>query len=230
MGLVTELVTQTEIARRKGCSRPAVSKYVKLGKLEKARVGKHFDADHPDLARYLRKTRQLVVAHREEPDEAPPPPPAESSSVLTSVDVVVPTKEEILNTRAAITADVRKVGHLSLNDVIRLFGTTQCLKDFLSALKTMEDVYKKRLDAAIREKGLVSLKLVRTSIVEGYNIAFKRLLSDGAKAIVYEVKTHLEMGTENGKIEEMVSLKMSEHITPAQDRIVKALKAIVDGQ
>lgn len=116
-----------------------------------------------------------AAARAEVADPAPTPPPHPEGA----------TTEELLEVcegdiQGAAREDVARLIR-ALRPIVQRFGTRRGFKDWLVALKDLEEIRKRRLDNEETEGRLISRDLVKTHIFGAIDGSHRRLLSDVPK-------------------------------------------------
>lgn len=141
----------------------------------------------------------------------PPPPP--------SGDTRDPTDQVPENIRAFLD--------FTLAQLIRMYGTDVAFLDWLKATKTIEEIQERQIRNAESRGELVRRDLVKVAIIDPFDEAHRRMLGDGAKTIARRAATMAQAGRDVEEIEKLVRDQLSSFITPAKDKIVKSLKAMM---
>ena len=109
-----------------------------------------------------------------------------------------------------IPEDIKAFAHMTLAELIKRF----------------EDINEKRLKNAVTRGELISVRLVKTGVIEHFDTAFTKLLSDGAKTIARRVLAMGGAGRTVPECEEFVANQISSFIKPAKAKINRALKNV----
>lgn len=172
---------------------PLVHRYL-TGKLEPAELAKIYaSGPEPDQAAAVapRAPRRRVVAPTEPTPKAPKKAakPAAAPTAETPPDQTEHVEEEL----GPLLLSATDQGG-SREDLIRLrkvfapliarFGTGRMFRDWLDALKGIEDIRKKRLDNEETEGRLISRELVKTHVFGAIEGSHRRLLGDLPKTAV----------------------------------------------
>lgn len=209
--LMGNLITKAELARKAGRTPSAVSMALKRTALSKALVGTKIDVGHPEAVRFVQNGQsENREAYLREHGENPTP--------------YAPTPEEIETTLAMLPPEIRNLVHMSLNDLIEMFGTSKAMVDFLNAVKILENIHGKRLESAEKEGRLVSRDLVEKYVIGPIDNAHKRLLTDGARTISKQVHTMALAGRSAEDCEKYVNGRLTSFIKNAKAKSSKALE------
>lgn len=200
-----DLITKSELARRAGRDPAAVSMAIKRGTLSKAVVGSKMDSGHPDAIRFIQKGKE------------------EGREGGEGAGLLQPTEEEIKQTLAGLPEEIRDLQHLSLRDLVGMFGTSQSMVNFLNAVKILENIHAKRLENAEKESRLVSRDTVEKYVIGPIDNAHKRLLTDGARTISKQVHTMALAGRSAEDCEKYVNSRLTSFIKNAKNKSSKAL-------
>ena len=123
-----------------------------------------------------------------------------------------------------IPDDINKFADMTLRELIQRFGTDIAFLDWLKATKSIEDINEKRLKNAQTRKELVNIKLVKTGVIEHFEIVFNKLLTDGAKTIARRITSMHSAGRPVEDCEAFVADQVSSFIKPAKAKIARALR------
>jgi hypothetical protein len=122
--------------------------------------------------------------------------------------------------------DIEELADLSLRELIDKFGTGYRFLDWLKALKEIEAVNEKRIKNAQSKGKLISRQLVEVGIVDPFNSAHVRLMTDGAKAITAAVLAKHQAGVSPPEIEAYVSDVVGSFIRPVKSKIERNLASV----
>lgn len=121
--------------------------------------------------------------------------------------------------------DIQKLAHLSLSELVKIFGTDTCFIDWLNARKTIEIVHEKRIKNAAIENTLVSRELMKRGVIEPIEQAHVKLLTDGAKTISKRIFSMIEAGRTVEECEAYVRDQVSGFIRPLKAKIRRTMKS-----
>ena len=214
--IVDKLITQAELARRAGRSRAAVSKALLRSNLQLAKVGNKIDASHPEAIKFVERGIEADIKKN----------PHNHRDVVSPY---TPTDEQIERTLSTLPADIRKLAHMPLNQLIEMFGTDKSMTEFLKAVKDIESIHKIRLETAEKESRLVTRRLVGL-VFDMYDTMFKRLLSDGARTIARKCYAMAHAGQSELDLEEYVIGRLSKFIKNTKAKATKALRVPAVGE
>lgn len=113
---------------------------------------------------------------------------------------------------------------MTLREILTRFGTKTAFLDWLKATKSIEDINEKRLKNAQTRGELVNRELIRTGVIEPFDTAFNKLLTDGAKTIARRVTAMSGAGRPVEDCEAFVADQISSFIRPAKAKIIRTLK------
>jgi len=125
-----------------------------------------------------------------------------------------------------IPDDIESMADLTLRELIDKFGTGLRFLDWLKALKEIEAVNEKRIKNAQSMGKLVSRRLVETGVVDPFNSAHVRLMTDGAKAITSAVLSKHQAGVTSQEIESYVADVVGSFIRPVKSKIERNLASV----
>ena len=123
-----------------------------------------------------------------------------------------------------VPEDIEAFADMTLRELIKRFGTDVAFCDWLKATKSIEDINGARIKNAEAEGKLVSRDLVRVGVIDVFNSAFLRLMTDGAKTIATEVAMKQKAGAEPGELEAHVSEILGSFIKPVKAKAARVLK------
>jgi len=168
------LVTKSEFARMTGVSVSAIT-YISNGRLRQIVHDGKIDITHPDAILYMERCL------------------AKTLTGGTGMPRIVDAP-----TTAAAPADVpedfRELADLTLREIIEQYGTEARFLGFLKASHEIEKVHEARLKNAEREGELVTRDLVLRGVIEPYDTAHTKLLTDGARKIATRLKAKYDAG------------------------------------
>ncbi|MCH9712763.1 MAG: hypothetical protein K0U20_09085 [Proteobacteria bacterium] len=123
-----------------------------------------------------------------------------------------------------IPEDIKAFADMTLAELIKRFGTDGAFVDWLRAVKSIEDINEKRLKNAVTRGELVSRNLIKVGVIEPFDTAFNKLLTDGAKTIARRVCAMNGAGRSVEDCEDFVADQVSSFIKPAKAKISRTLK------
>lgn len=129
-------------------------------------------------------------------------------------------------TLVEVPEDIEALADLTLRELIEKFGTGYRFHDWLKALKEIEAVNEKRIKNAVSMGRLVSRDLVERGVIDQFNSAHVRLMTDGAKAITAAVVAKHEAGISLQEIEAHVSDVVGSFIRPVKNKIERNLGSV----
>lgn len=122
--------------------------------------------------------------------------------------------------------DIEEMAELTLRELIDKFGTGTRFHDWLKSLKEIEAVNEKRIKNAQSRGRLISRALVETGVIDAFNSAHLRLLTDGAKAISAAVIAKHEAGISEQEIEVYVTDVVGSFIRPVKAKVERNLASV----
>lgn len=177
----------------------------------------------------MMKVAGLVPGKRVPPPE--PPAVAPASRVIAGTEKARQTKksealENLITGRTLheVPEDIETFADMTLRELIQRFGTDVAFKDWLDATKSIEAINGARIKNAAAEGKLISRELVRKGVIDVFNSAFLRLMTDGAKTIATEVAMKIQAGAEPGELEAHVSEVLGSFIKPVKAKAARVLK------
>lgn len=122
--------------------------------------------------------------------------------------------------------DLGELGGLTLQEIVDQHGSSREFLDWLKALKEIEAVREKRIKNEQSRGKLVSRDLVLTGVIDPFNSAHLRLLSDGAKAITAAVLAKREAGICEQEIEDYVADVVASFIRPVKAKVERNMASV----
>lgn len=181
----------------------------------------------------------MQAAGMDKPRKVPPPPPP--PEIKISKPVATGTVKRNLTKKTAaienlnalidqgsmiheIPKDIKNFAHMTLSELINRFGTDIAFLDWLKATKEIEIINEKRLKNAQTRGELVNRVLIKNGVIEPFDTAFNKLLTDGAKTIARRVSAMTGAGRSVEDCEKFVADQMSSFIKPMKAKISRTLK------
>lgn len=215
---MARLVSRAEIARVAGVSAMAISKACN-GKLKPACVGRRVDLDHPAVAEYVGSKGRTVPAPAKAAKKAPPkqtaphPPRAVKRASQPEQDA-----ESVDGT----DDDLESLAEL-LRPLVERFGTATRFRDWLVALKTIEEIRAKRLDNEEHEGLLIERELVQVRVFGAMDATNRRLLQDFPKTVARELYAQARAGVSHEELEKIVRNMISAQLRQVKTQASRAL-------
>lgn len=217
MNKKTKTLTHADFGRRVGVSKQAVSKAAKEGSLKEAAVGDRIDANHPAAIKYAKRPRK-----RPKPD----PKPDSVATVAKDTDGE-PTNGAGSHGDTMITdsgLDISRYADFTLRELVDRFGSVRALKDWLEALKKIEDIREKRLNNEEVQQNLISRELVKTHVFGFLDAGNRRLLGDASKTIARRLYGLARSGAPVEEAEALVREIIGSQLEPQKQRVAKLLR------
>ena len=226
-----KLVTKAEFARICGVKAPNLTPMYK-NKLKDILTNNRIDLNHPKAINYMKRrgidptkikrekvrgvgrgsiSKRMVVPEKKQAKKS-------KKKSKTKLD---PETEDFLND---IPDDIRKVAHLSLIEIVRIFGTDVRLSDWLASVKKIEDIAEKQLKNQTARGQLISREFVRTRIFDLIETSYTRLLSDSPRTIVARLNELFESGETKEAQELIVRDIISTQIKGIKTKTIKSLQ------
>lgn len=120
--------------------------------------------------------------------------------------------------------DMKRFINMPLGELVERFGTVTRFSDWLAATKRIEDIKAKRLQNAKIEGELINRKLVEIGVIDVFNSAHLRLMSDGAKTVANGVISKHMSGVDIPEIEVYITGVIGSFIKPIKNKIERSLK------
>lgn len=112
---------------------------------------------------------------------------------------------------------------LTLREIFDTYGTAEQFNAFLTAVRRIEEVNDKRVRTAQREGELVNRQLVQRGVIDIFNQAHLRIMTDGAKSIVAGVLAKHAAGAGEVELELHVADILGSFIKPVKNQIARNL-------
>ena len=208
---MAKLVSRADLARLGGVTKVAISKAAKA-RLAPACVGDRMDLEHPEVVAWLDKKRKQREA-------TGTPHPAEDLELEHGIEPAdVPEMDDPFPELASLS-------HMTVRQVAERYGTKRAYRDWLDALKRIEDVHRAGLDNAKLEGRLIERDLVDMFVFGPYEAQCLRLLSDIPKTGVRRVYA-MALAGEPIEVAERVLREMIEaQLKVAKNAASRALKS-----
>ena len=217
-----KLLTHAAFANVAGVSKQAVSKSTKEGLLKKAVVNDRIDMMHPNAVAYLKRPRK--GSHRPKPD--PKSVTQKLTDASTNGDPTSPTNggsaAELLVTDTGL--DISRYADMTLRELVDRFGSVRALKDWLEALKKIEDIREKRLNNEEVQRALISRELVKTHVFGFLEAGNRRLLGDTPKTIARRLYALARSDQPIEEGEKLVREIIGSQLNPQKERVSKLLR------
>lgn len=211
-----QLMSRADLAKRAGVSRAAVTKACKgAGALVDACVDDRVDVRHPAAKAYLEKHGAKAPVRPKDPQvEAQKRVAREPDAALDSADPMDADELDRAEPYASMT----------LTDLIDRFGSRRAFKDYLEALKKIEDIRKTRLDNDETEGELISRELVRVKVFGALEAGNRRLLMDLPKTAARMVYASVKSGASVEEVERTLRGLVSAQLKPIKTRAARELR------
>ena len=190
------LLTQKELAAKCDVAGSCISRLC-CTKFKPALVGRRIDINHSIIKKYIEKHTGLTTKQQNDKNREP---------------IEIPT-------------DIKDFADMTLNELIQKFGTDTAFVEWLRATKSIEDINEKRLKNAVTQGELVDRKLIKKGVIEPFDTAFNKLLTDGAKTIARRVSSMANSGRPVVDCEKFVTGQISSFIKPMKAKIARTLRS-----
>ncbi len=210
------LVSQKDLAELAGVTKMAISKALRA-KLAPAAHGDRIDLDHPVVVAYLRRKR----TQRERVLAKPLPPPDERPGPRGDehIEPYDPSGES--GEAEAIPEDDLRL----LREMADKHGGLRAFRDWLEALKRIEDIRKLRLDNDENEGRLIERELVEKYVFGAIEASHLRLLRDLPKSAALRVLASFKAGGTAEDGERMIRDLVATQLKPVRGSVDRALDA-----
>jgi hypothetical protein len=220
--MAQKLLSKADFARVADVSKQAVGKAMKEGKLKAAVVGDRVDFMHPQAVAYLERPRP--GSRRRKPDPKPEKKAKAASSSdgdPTSDGNGAPAAESLVTDTGL---DISRYADMTLRTLVDRFGSVRALKDWLEALKKIEDIREKRLNNEEVQRHLISRELVKTHVFGFLEAGNRRLLGDTPKTIARRLYGLARSDAPIEEGEKLVREIIGSQLNPQKDRVAKLLR------
>ena len=231
-------LSKSEFARTAGVTRNAVQKAAKPGGYLEAAVldSGRIDLNHKDARWYIEKhggtiprqagAKGAAGAEPAEPKREPTPRSqrggyAKRKNEIESAPMPDPGGG---GDHADVPERIEPFADMTLRQLIGRFGTETAFKDWLSALKAIEDIRDKRIKNAQSEGSLIQRDLVEHHVLGSFEAAHINLMTDGAQTIAARVSAMVQAGADDAEIQRFVSDTMSKMIKAAKQKAERSLR------
>lgn len=217
-----KLLTHAAFAKVAGVSKQAVSKAVLEGRLKEAKVNDRIDMTHPDAVAYLNRPRPAKKRRKADPPATLPAADAKNTDgTPTSTSNGGPKVADLVTDTGL---DISRYADMTLRELVDRFGSVRALKDWLEALKKIEDIREKRLNNEEVQRALISRELVKTHVFGFLEAGNRRLLGDTPKTIARRLYglARSDQPIEEG--EKLVREIIGSQLNPQKERVSKLLR------
>ena len=191
------LVSKTALAQKCGVNAKTITRSMQTGILRKAMVGNRIDLTHEATQRFIEK-------HAKEEQVAP-------EVTAGKVDM------------SLIPEDIRKLGNKTLVELVDIFGTDLRFKDWLAAVKSIEEIHGKRLSNEKTKGEVIDRAFVKTHILGYIDASNLRLLNDSPRTIVAKCIEMYESGEIRADIETAIMQVISKQIKNVKTKCLRNL-------
>lgn len=212
-----KLVTKAEFARICGVKPPNLTPMYK-NSLKDIIVDNRVDLNHPKAIKYMKK--RGIDPTKLKREKVRGIGRGSISKRKVSPKKNEPELDDFLND---IPDDIRKVAHLPLIELVKIFGTDVQMSDWLASVKKMEDIAEKQLKNQQTRGDLISREFVRTRIFDLIETSNTRLLSDSPRTIVARINELIESGDTKEAQELIVRDIISTQIKAIKIKAIKSL-------
>lgn len=238
------LVTKTVFAKMAGVSAKSISYATTRGDkvLAPALVGKKIDTVHPAARSYL----ELISEKKGQPVQTEAPVlDSRTQEIITSghysIDELVDslreeTQDDVrFNMLKAfvhktmikhLPTDIRRMAHMTLDELVTVFGTDKDFYEWLKASKTIEEIFERRIKSASTIGELVSRDIVKKGIVGPIDTFSRNMLSDGVKTIQQDMRARISSGESPEECEAVLQKTISGFLRRMKDRINRELERL----
>ncbi len=214
------LVSRAELARLAGVTPAAITKACKHG-LAPARVDDRIDLDHEAAKAYLASRRKAPAKPR---PSAEPKEPVKRTGRRGAEPPPIPIDAAQAEAANAVINGVGSYMDLTLTELIERFGTVRQFKDWLEALKKIEDIRSARLDNDAAEGRLIDRELVKTHMFGAFEAQNRRLLMDMPKTATRLIYASAQNGTSIEEAEAKLRKLIESQLQAVKSKAMRVLK------
>ena len=198
---MANLISKAELAIRAGTTAAAVTHQLR-SKLAGAIVGDLIDSDHPSVIAWLATRAANLDKQRERNEAAGKPGVADYDKLY---------------------GDLGGLAEI-IRPIVDKNGTKKSFKDWLEALKRIEDIRKTRLDNDRTEELLIERDLVKKHVFGAIESAFRRLLVDTTKTATARVYAAAKAGRPIEEAEEILRDLIHQQLKPLKGTAARNLR------
>jgi hypothetical protein len=220
--MAQKLLSKADFARVANVSKQAVGRAMKEGKLQEAVVGDRVDMMHPQAVAYLKRPRPGSRRRDQDPKPETVPLADKSHDVDPTSNGNGASAAELLVTDTGL--DISRYADMTLRELVDRFGSVRALKDWLEALKKIEDIREKRLNNEEVQRHLISRELVKTHVFGFLEAGNRRLLGDTPKTIARRLYGLARSDAPIEEGEKLVREIIGSQLNPQKDRVSKLLR------
>ena len=222
-----KLLSKADFARVAGVAPGSISKAMRESSLKNAVVAGRIDQTHPDAIAYVKKDRSkrqtaAIRSTRRKPDKKPVKASTEDDSPDGAPTNGAGSPDDMLVTDSGL--DISRYADFTLRDLVDRFGSVRALKDWLEALKKIEDIREKRLNNEEVQRALISRELVKTHVFGFLDAGNRRLLGDASKTIARRLYALARSDAPIEEGEKLVREIMGSQLHPQKERVAKLLR------
>ena len=217
----------------KGVSRQAVTIAAQRGSLAKACIGKRIDLDHPEARKYLGGGDVAPPSPPKPPPEPAPAPTAErpkkaprrtSKAATPSPKRPDPPPARKVPPPPEGTSEELEELAEAIRPLLEKFGTHTAFKDWLAALKSIEDIREKRLRNEETDGRLIARELVKHHVFGAIDSANRRLLLDVPKTVARRIYALAKSGASLEEAEQAVRDVIGSQLRPVKSTASRVLR------
>jgi hypothetical protein len=208
-----EWISRSELSKRRGVSSTAITKACR-GPLKAACSGKRVNAAHPAVVEYLESA--VGIGTPAGARRSVPPPPALPDRPRQ--DIRRPSPDG-----PGSDADLEELAEV-IGPLLERFGTELRFRDFLTALKTIEEIRAKRLANEETEGRLIERDLVRVHVFGAIDRCNRQLLQDSPKTIARRLYGMAKADAPVEEAEKVVRDNLASQLRPAKEHAARALR------
>jgi len=206
------LVSRSEFSRLAGVKPASITNACKgNGKLVAARVADRIDVTHPNAVAYLEKK-----------GKKPPRLDLEEDEPLASVRA---TDLDNLDPKRFAEVDrIEPFASMTIRELVDKFGARRAFKDWLEALKKIEDIRKTRLENDETEGELISRELVETHVFGALEALSRKLLQDMPKTAARRLEAAVKAGEKTEELERILRDLLTKQLRPTKAEATRKLR------
>lgn len=191
------------------CSTPVIRAALKVGS---------------DRAAALQKLIKAAGIKFDQPAPAPARVDPTPDVVKQEPVVVAPAVAYVEDPFDDLPEEIAAVADMTIRQVVDKFGTVTAFKDWLGALKSIEDIREKRNKNAEKEGLLIPRELVRTHIIGAFEQAHLELISDTAQTVASRLHAMYSAGDDARAGREFIAATIGKTVKTAKTTIARVLR------
>jgi hypothetical protein len=164
-------------------------------------------------------------------EPAAPPPAQDKRRRLVEVpnrgDGHTPDEaQELLDAVARkLRVSVDEIARMDLRQVVERWGTQHEVKDWLMALRTLEDIRAKQIENETKQGLVIKRELVQAHVFGHIEAVNKRLLQDAPSKLANEIFSLCRTGASLEEAEKLIRDTIGSYLSPLKTQTARAIRA-----